>query len=156
MPSERSMNCYRWTGSTQGLATSRGTARSLLSASTSPRGMAESSRSGPSTRSSGALLGSAQVDTHKLCRCGRPFMPHLLGQSQCRRCRALQLMLDARYERPDKALLDAQIRAVLDDHTGDWQVVDETGRLVWASDLADRYRTETTPRPVRNNTVKWQ
>ena len=39
----------------------------------------------------------------------------------------------------------------------DWQLhdPDHPGILIWASDLAKRYREQTQPRPVRNNLARW-
>lgn len=33
----------------------------------------------------------------------------------------------------------------------DWRIIDETGRELWASDLAKRYRHDTMPRPSRSS-----
>lgn len=99
---------------------------------------------------------SGSAGTLYQCKCGRPFIKAIPEQVQCRRCRHLQLLLDAR--RSDTAEIDAfnQLRdSFLEDHSTDWQIFDEDHCLCWALDLAKRYRVHTKPRSVRSSIRKW-
>ena len=133
---------------------SQGTAASFRSSSTRLVEQLIMSLEPRSTSSFGASQGSGEDDTVLLCQCGRSFKRRYPEQSSCLRCRAIQLTNDSR--RGDTAELERlQALFMREAHEGDWQLVDETGRLVWARDLRKRYLEETRPRPVRNNLRKW-
>lgn len=73
------------------------------------------------------------------------------------RCRKLQLTADNR--RNDGAEIEAFARLLKrnETHEDDWQLwdPDHPETLIWAKELARRYRYQTQPRPVRNNLRKW-
>jgi hypothetical protein len=101
---------------------------------------------------------SSSDDTpSRTCKCGRPFSLLYPEQLRCLRCRQLQLSLDSR--RRDDLEIDAfnTLRTEWNRSETDWQLQDpdHPGALIWAGDLAKRYRSDTKPRPVRNNLTKW-
>lgn len=90
------------------------------------------------------------------CPCGQMFYPLIAEQRRCSRCRTRQL--GAENKRNDTNEIEA-FNALTDlfQHADDWQLVDPAhpDRLIWASDLAKRYRAETRPRPIRNTISRW-
>lgn len=108
-----------------------------------------------STDSSGELRELKPGATQ--CPCGRPFQKLFPEQLRCMRCRKLQLTAD--NKRGDAAEIDAfnVMRDQWDEHYDDWQLwdPDHPGHLIWAKDLAKRYRESTRPRAVRNNLARW-
>lgn len=139
------------------LDTYRATAKSLPSPSTSPKVPVTKSHKAPSIGYSDEQPVPGMDATLRLCPCGRTFYPLFPEQTRCQRCRGGQLTADGR--RNDGAEIDAfnKYRDQWDDHFDDWQLhdPDRPWLLVWASDLAKRYREQTKPRPVRNNLRKW-
>jgi hypothetical protein len=73
------------------------------------------------------------------------------------RCRKLQLTAD--NKRGDASEIEAfnEFRDQWENHHDDWQLwdPDHQGQLVWAKDLAKRYRAATQPRGLRNNLARW-
>lgn len=94
-----------------------------------------------------------------VCPCGELFEKKFAEQLRCPRCRSSQLTAENRLSAEDKKeiALFNQFRDQWENHANDWQLhdPDHPDRLIWASDLAKRYRLQTTPRPVRNGMTKW-
>jgi hypothetical protein len=75
---------------------------------------------------------------------------------RCSNCRAILLRAEFQYDKQEIAAF-RRLREEWPKEDTDWQLhdPDHPERLVWASDLAKRYRYETKPRPIRNNLRKW-
>jgi hypothetical protein len=155
--SAKSVSCSPLTVLTRGSAIYRGIAKSSPAPSTSPRAVARPSPTPPLIAYSAEPTEQGSGTSRLMaCSCGQMFYPLLAEQRKCSRCRTRQLTLEER--RNDAPEVEA-FNALSDlfQHTDDWQLVDPANpdRLVWASDLAKRYRADTQPRPVRNPISRW-
>ena len=156
--SRKSVNSSPLTASTPSSAMSPATAKSSPAPSTSLRAPASPSLNPPSADS---LLAPPEPDSAggptMVCRCGVKFTQLFPEQKRCSRCRARQLGYDGQRGDADEIDLFNSLHDQWE-HFGDWQLhdPDHPGVLIWASDLAKRYRADTKPRPVRNNLGKWQ
>lgn len=132
------------------------TAKSSHSRLTRPRAAANMLQAPPSAGSSGVPAVSAPAALPDLCECGKKIIRRVPDQIRCNTCRQIQL----RKEFTQDPLELAAFRRLRDswphdDH--DWQLhdPDHPEVIIWASDLAARYRQQTEPRPIRNSIQRW-
>jgi len=110
------------------------------------------------TPSTGSAAGPPESELASIqCPCGRPFLKMFPEQMRCMRCRKLQLTADNKRNDANEIEAFNEFRDQWEDHYDDWQLwdPDHPGQLVWAKDLAKRYREATRPRGLRNNLARW-
>ena len=78
--------------------------------------------------------------------CGKKFAPGAADLLFCPTCRTELLAKEAARSRDAGWVLMSEANSGSAREVWDWQVIDERGETVWASDLARRYRNETMPR----------